>query len=171
MFVLSDHLRDLMRRPQADALGRDGASGDIEMRNTKHTRGPWSLNEEGDPQALSGDLICMMTDGVNGEGKANARLIAAAPDMLAALRSAHMDLVAVDRHKVCTNVIAKIEAVIAKAEGRASLGGAARIEPVAWRYRYNGCWYVTDNHQQASRGFEITPLYAGAKDSATRGRT
>jgi ribA/ribD-fused uncharacterized protein len=44
-----------------------------------------------------------------------------------------------------------------------------QVEPVAWRYRYNGCWYVTDNKQQASRGFEITPLYVSAKHASTSG--
>lgn len=61
--------------------------GNKTMSETKHTPGPWSLNEEGDPQAPSGELICMMTDGVNGEGEANARLIVAAPDLLAAFKA------------------------------------------------------------------------------------
>ena len=66
------------------------------MSEAKHTPGPWSVEEYGDDDAPalvihkdSESRICFMaTPGSHGDPariEANARLIAAAPDMLAAL--------------------------------------------------------------------------------------
>ena len=55
---------------------------------SKHTQGPWTIDEDGD--VIAGDkLICVVTgaDKDNDEERpANARLIAAAPKLLEALR-------------------------------------------------------------------------------------
>lgn len=66
---------------------------------SKHTPGPWHVEEPfGEPgtyiavtfPGFSPGLVCRMIDQARTpEGKANARLIAAAPDLLAALESLH----------------------------------------------------------------------------------
>ena len=65
--------------------------------NTSHTPGPWTIHEGGVSPIYNG-LVCIVDDhlSVIAEGKLvasdawmdNARLIAAAPDMLAALKAA-----------------------------------------------------------------------------------
>ena len=50
---------------------------------TKHTTGPWSIN--GNKIDGNGYHIASINSHGTTEGKANARLIAAAPDLLAAL--------------------------------------------------------------------------------------
>lgn len=62
--------------------------------NTKHTPGPWSLRHggrhDGDRLVTSGGSdICRMDGGPNDDSEtlANARLIAAAPELLDALRN------------------------------------------------------------------------------------
>lgn len=57
--------------------------------NTKHTPGPWRINQYDEPVDASGEnirakgLALTNTD----EAKANTRLIAAAPELLAALKA------------------------------------------------------------------------------------
>ncbi len=60
----------------------------------KHTTGPWSIRGnriervDGIPgQAMSFDLVCTINEGRLTESAANARLIAAAPELLEALQS------------------------------------------------------------------------------------
>jgi hypothetical protein len=61
------------------------------MKNTTHTPGPWEILGGNDPEFPSvvsprfGE-ICDLENGLGG-GRANARLIAAAPELLAALQS------------------------------------------------------------------------------------
>lgn len=67
------------------------------MKTPQHTPGPWQLGEEGGIleghtpidaagwEGLAQVVTKMEFDGYNAEGQANARLIAAAPDLLAAL--------------------------------------------------------------------------------------
>ena len=63
--------------------------------NTKHTPGPWSEFGPGSPTVYGGDptrRICVLdrqTGASMEECYANARLIAAAPDLLAALEKLH----------------------------------------------------------------------------------
>lgn len=87
---------------------------------TKHTPGPWRARISGDPDVLtsSGDLICAVyTDDL---AEADARLIAAAPEMLAALREAASTLPVAGRMR--PDDLAAIQRIvldaIAKATGR-----------------------------------------------------
>lgn len=59
------------------------------MSETKHTPGPWNICEDVNSEGLTGDLICTLNDDERdvGESEANARLVAAAPDMLEALKA------------------------------------------------------------------------------------
>lgn len=96
----------------------------------KHTPGPWSAEpmEDGCSVAYrindaSGYEVAV-TSGRDSDGEeaANARLIAAAPDMLAALKEARDllagDLTGVEWKRACHAFVAKADAAIAKAEGR-----------------------------------------------------
>lgn len=99
--------------------------------------GPWAIsrdNREGmdwnnhivsaaDPNLT----VCFMAhdgDGINARGEANARLIAAAPTMLAALKAAQKDLETVQHEmsgiapEAISPALPLICAAIAKAEGR-----------------------------------------------------
>lgn len=92
---------------------------------TKHTSGPWVFSEEGEgifvhaPQSRKYVCDVTITNPVyarpesvisNAEALINARLIAAAPDMLAALKLAEQN--AFDK-----TALAAIRAAIAKAQG------------------------------------------------------
>jgi len=39
-------------------------------------------------------------------------------------------------------------------------------EPVAWRYRYNGKWYLSDTKAFAKAGLDVTPLYTAPPANA-----
>lgn len=107
----------------------------------KHTPGPWSVPHFADDSKVCNchsvlsegyaGAICIIVssnglsvgDGGNDappldEAKANARLIAAAPDLLDALQSARKWLVINDDSR-CQSDLKAVEATIAKAEGRA----------------------------------------------------
>lgn len=43
---------------------------------------------------------------------------------------------------------------------------AGEVEPVAWRYRYNGKWYVCDSEAIARNGWDVTPLYTTPPDAS-----
>ena len=73
---------------------------------SKHTQGPWMIYDDGDGEDSSGiinvwiddrdggekyDIAAMLLDRPVGERKANARLIASAPDLLEALENALAD--------------------------------------------------------------------------------
>jgi hypothetical protein len=91
---------------------------------TGHTPGPWRYQERADAythivRAEGERFICQLAQDKSGEAEANARLIAAAPDMLKALWLAHDEL----HHPGAArsdglNVFEVIEEAIAKAEGR-----------------------------------------------------
>ena len=103
-------------------------------RDTQHTPGPWTIDSEGNLYGNIGIIrpyIGNLCDDYNDEqSKANARLIAAAPELLAALKCALADLEGSlqaheqmdrlahdwDAHK---QSIDEASAAIAKAEGRA----------------------------------------------------
>jgi hypothetical protein len=96
-----------------------------------HTPGPWEIHHygdnEGDIHGSDGALVCMMREGDTDPGEnwsADARLIASAPELLAALRVAAdaIDLAQAqvdsenDRHNLCKRLVA-VKRAIAKAEG------------------------------------------------------
>lgn len=86
------------------------------MSTTQHTPGPWE--HDGPPHNIivwssPENRICFLTS--DGPTEANARLIAAAPDLLAALKEAADFVQPFNRAE---DLLDKIEAVIAKAEGR-----------------------------------------------------
>ena len=88
---------------------------------TQHTPGPWfSADTHECPDVMAdGGFLIAKTRGINCE--ANARLIAAAPDMLAALQ----DIMAEssrddDDHDVIATIQGICRAVIAKAKGGAA---------------------------------------------------
>lgn len=95
----------------------------------KHTPGPWSLNQYGEPVDASGENIrakgLALTN--SEEAKANARLIAAAPDMLAIHRDSVevLEIVLEEREEivgedeVLRDLISRIKEVVAKATGAA----------------------------------------------------
>ncbi|WP_168990511.1 hypothetical protein [Aureimonas flava] len=93
------------------------------MSGSKHTPGPWQLegNWSANGRKLGGWVSTMHPSpifelsplvGFSDEIVANARLIAAAPELLAMLREARLFVQAQD------HVFERIDAIIAKAEGR-----------------------------------------------------
>ena len=91
------------------------------MTNTKHTPGPWTL--EGGKVCGNGYYIATVNSHGTTEGRANATLIAAAPDLLEALQ--RMNNRGWFAQTVCASEeenadMAFARAVIAKAEGGAA---------------------------------------------------
>lgn len=90
--------------------------------NTKHTPGPWAARK--DPEGLaivggSGEYPGLpeyvgMIKNIYGRDEANARLIAAAPELLEALKEIHADT----SLWWTPGMREKVRKVIAKAEGR-----------------------------------------------------
>jgi len=96
---------------------------------TKHTPGPWAVNDGQEVVADDGAgtrLLCRCHAGHYEERSANARLIAAAPDLLAALKVALEYQGAVNEAlpdgyappKLVDAWMTEAEAAIARAEGR-----------------------------------------------------
>lgn len=98
----------------------------------KYTPGPWKhetvFDQRGNPCAYSvwpcnqfygRDRICMTPDGTTCENLSNAQIIAAAPDLLAALKQAiePLELYHAYGWPDRDGVIAKVKAAIRKAEG------------------------------------------------------
>jgi hypothetical protein len=97
--------------------------------SAKHTPGPWTLNKTGGIPIVGfdvgdgGELLPIVPE-VHGynkrEAKSNARLIAAAPDMLAALRRAVLALAfAAETSPAMRDDYEAVSAAIAKATGAA----------------------------------------------------
>ena len=110
---------------------------------SKHTQGPWMIYDDGDGEDSSDiinvwiddrdggekyDIAAMLLDRPVGERKANARLIASAPDLLEALENALADINWLLVEGFDTNAdecnidgvrdtIAEIKQAIAKAKG------------------------------------------------------
>lgn len=84
---------------------------------TKHTPGPWTLDLTGkglrgaDGHAVFDDYA----DRSNAETLANARLIASAPDLLAALESARDWIVYNDESGDPPDILSELEAALRKA--------------------------------------------------------
>lgn len=92
----------------------------------KHTRGPWLLTFGEHDAAIHAGATIAMVDDTMGGWKANARLIAAAPDMLAALvgmvqamRKALPHLPADHEAVFCGEWLDEANAAILKAKGEA----------------------------------------------------
>jgi hypothetical protein len=98
------------------------------MTGAKHTPGPWTLEDHGYTYIVSkpGDGyitrdVCRMDGSTTSafNQKANAHLIVAAPEMLAALKEARAYYGEPDKSDpVDVAIWARIDAAIAKAEGR-----------------------------------------------------
>lgn len=91
------------------------------MSETKHTPGPWLIDENGmiyhRPDPLTKYCIAEMESGL----EANASLIAAAPDLLAALKKMLPEANRIDQHLRPTfETCEEARAAIAKAEGGAA---------------------------------------------------
>lgn len=97
----------------------------MENKNVKHTPGPWRLAEQPTPHEFSKQIVG--NDGrVHGqhvvnvfvqagrESEANARLIAAAPEMLTMLKR----LMEIGGHRFAEHIGDEVLALIARAEGR-----------------------------------------------------
>ena len=94
-----------------------------------HTPGPWSIqrHDKGDSRRLlvvgKSGMVADVDWNDKDENEANARLIAAAPDLLAALKSMLKRAVALDQSATVDGLancdaIAKARAAIAKAEAK-----------------------------------------------------
>jgi hypothetical protein len=103
-----------------------------------HTPGPWEVHHwgdnEGDIHGSDGKVVCVMRDGATPQEEdweGDARLIAAAPEMIAALRDAvdfingHNECLSPATHgsdqewiDYCVSLHKSCADVIAKAEGR-----------------------------------------------------
>lgn len=91
------------------------------MTNTNHTPGPWSYGRSVSYiKAANGEVIGQYY-GLGADRKtehfANARLIAAAPELLEALKIANSILITEARDSIYNAGKSKIRAAIAKAEG------------------------------------------------------
>lgn len=98
---------------------------------SKHTTGPWNIGcanfkEEAEigihGPGADGFVICdLQADGYDEDTqKANAKLIAAAPDLLEALESAEMALLGyTHKNEITLSALYKARAAIAKARGEA----------------------------------------------------
>lgn len=89
------------------------------MSNTQHTPGPWRYDYEldycGEIIASNGTSICSFTD----EPSTNdARLIAAAPDLLAVLQELEESVDYWSEYDVPLGIVDRIRAAIAKAESK-----------------------------------------------------
>ena len=92
--------------------------------STQHTPGPWSVTKFNEVMASNGALVasCYKLNGL-ANLKANTRLIAAAPDLLVALKlcEGNIDSLLASAHpRVFGGWLEAIRAAIAKAEGGAS---------------------------------------------------
>ena len=115
-----------MSGTQNNGASRTSGGKGLDM-SDRHTPGPWRIEgESGDSPYIAGampsgepDHVCQIIETPDGEDHANAALIAAAPELLQALRAlldqhmAGVDLSVRDRHEWC-----RAAAAIAKAEGK-----------------------------------------------------
>jgi len=88
---------------------------------SKHTSGPWTQGKTTPQNVSAGSaLICrtFARSRAGDEDRANARLIAAAPDLLAMLVEAH-DIIDAIGQPETAKVAARMRATIAQAKGEA----------------------------------------------------
>lgn len=90
--------------------------------STEHTPGPWITSYDGSINTDAGTFICgfrwdSYKEFTEGNNSANARLIAAAPDMLEALEDARQLVVNILEIPETDDVVIGIDDAIAKARG------------------------------------------------------
>jgi hypothetical protein len=105
-----------MRRHSAAQLSHNHKQNE----NMTHTHSPWHLGKRAGNPAIygkDGTEIAEILQGLTPEWRENARLIAAAPEMLAALKELLADKYLAD--PINADRMAKTRAAIAKAEGNA----------------------------------------------------
>jgi len=90
----------------------------IETKST-HTPAPWSVEKRGhadDICAKGYGVVCEMPDEPDSEARANARLIAAAPDLLEACKGVlHHNSAVKAEYQLPQSLIRQIQSAIAKA--------------------------------------------------------
>lgn len=87
---------------------------------SKHTPGPWIVKADGYSIGLPSDTgVIAETNTIYERGKADAQLIAAAPDLLAMLKAANHALYVVGKPSALKAAMAGSADLIRKAEGRA----------------------------------------------------
>lgn len=85
-----------------------------------HTKGPWAFHKRG--QRVYGgrlDSVLVAQLSINPEFEANGRLIAAAPDLLAALKALRDECSGTPRPSVLVGLLTDAAKAIAKADGGA----------------------------------------------------
>jgi hypothetical protein len=103
-----------------------GEQAMITQTAAKHTPGPWSYNQDeggyhGHVISTGDYIICDLPDAGDGAAphtEANARLIAAAPDMLSLLKRLNEAFYVKGTHKALLPVMAETKPLIARAKGR-----------------------------------------------------
>ena len=94
---------------------------------TQHTQGPWKHEGQGDITGYENDttygcygpvdVACVYLRTVPGKSEANARLIAAAPDLLATFQELRESADYWSEYDVPLGIVDRIKAAIAKATG------------------------------------------------------
>jgi hypothetical protein len=90
------------------------------MSETKHIPAPWQLEEEGRIYRNGYGVVCWFDDELDNqdaEGRANARLIAAAPELLEALQIIMTEFQFVERDVITAKIYEQCKSAIAKATG------------------------------------------------------
>ena len=87
---------------------------------TQHTPGPWYVGLREDQTIFTQNLRVASVECPRKEWKANARLIAAAPDMLAALQAIAATSTEEDAETALGNIQMICRAIITKAKGSAA---------------------------------------------------
>ena len=127
---LPEDLRKQGRMALCPACGLTLASD----QKTKHTPGPWKIAttyadaQRGQfdvvPWASQRQRVCRITaraDYPVAQASADAELIAAAPDLLAACRAAHVSLIGDEDYARHRDLVSTLEAAIARATGQARM--------------------------------------------------
>jgi hypothetical protein len=106
-----------MTQPQPPFLEQPGK---LQMQSPLHTPGPWRSHGAGGEIHGNSRVVATMCwcSGMHDEDEANARLIAAAPDMLAALNAIRVWMKNHDRSEHEQKIYDAIRVVIARAEGQ-----------------------------------------------------
>ena len=88
------------------------------MNTTKHTPGPWTYRKDDDSIIAphEGLQVCQLNDGTNSQCEANAALIAAAPELLEALKGL-ADHAHQCAHFGAMDLLERADSAIEKAEG------------------------------------------------------
>lgn len=100
----------------------------MKTKQATHTPGPWTLKEGFGTTVLNSDGRLLNLDARTNEGMANARLIAAAPELLSLIKDfgdwleVHLELGHINAGTANRNgdLVSQIRTVIAKAEGHKS---------------------------------------------------